>query len=93
MADIVALHEAVVIHGEANPEIVGLLRELLRRAEAGEITAMALATIEPNGIPSSTWHAIDVRDSFTLIGAVSRLLYRLNNSGEYGWWPPSPPAS
>ena len=41
--------------GERSEEVVGMLRELLARAEAGEISAVAMAYMVANGAAGTAW--------------------------------------
>lgn len=64
-----------VIHGEPNPKVVALLEEVLEQARKGEITAVAIATLAPDGCADSNW--AHQAEYFSLIGAVARLQHRL----------------
>lgn len=61
---------------EADPEVVGLLRDMLQKAEAGEIVALALAT-ENTGREIGTAYAGDL-SVFALIGALEHLKLRIS---------------
>lgn len=44
--------------GEVDAELVDAIRDLLGRAERGEITAAAWATVSPNGDTLSGWEGM-----------------------------------
>jgi hypothetical protein len=56
--------------------VVERLEEVLKDAKEGKITAVAVAAIETGGAVLTSWSETD--DFAALLGAVSRLLYRLN---------------
>jgi hypothetical protein len=56
-------------------EAVDMLEHYLQRAKNGEITAVAIVAIEPNG--SATHQATSSDHWVALLGAVTRLLHRM----------------
>lgn len=66
----------VEIKPVADAETVEKCRDLLRRAEAGEIVSIMAICEEPNGSRISTYTAC--RDTFALLADAARLVHRLN---------------
>ena len=62
---------------EADPEIVALLEELLADAEAGQIGAIAVATLSGEGGTGTYFLADGTREAFQLLGVTSQVQYRL----------------
>jgi hypothetical protein len=58
--------------------VVMRLEEVLQDAREGKISAVAIAAVETGGALITTWSETD--DFGRLLGAVSRLEYRLNDN-------------
>lgn len=65
----------VQVSGEPVRDVVEMLREVLAKAEAGEITDMAIATLHPNGDFGGGWSSQD-GSSVRLAGAIAILGHR-----------------
>lgn len=61
---------------EVVESVVMRLEEILQDARAGKISAVAIAAVETGGATISVWSQTD--NFGALLGAVSRLEYRLN---------------
>ena len=72
---VVPLREGINPPGEADPGIVGALEELLEKARAGEIRALAFAALErpDRGV---WWFKINSPLGDSLVGLLSRLTHR-----------------
>lgn len=64
-----------IVPGEPNPQVVALLEKALDEARKGEISAVAIATLSPDGCSYSEW--AHKADYYALLGAVARLQQRL----------------
>lgn len=58
------------------PEVVDMLRDLLARAEAGEIVAIGVATVKPDGSIGTGYH--DGDRVWPLLGAIQHCAIRLS---------------
>lgn len=58
------------------PEVVDLLRELLARAEAGDIVAIGIATVKPDGSIGTGYHAGE--RVWPLLGAIQHCAIRVS---------------
>lgn len=65
----------IVAKAEPNEQLVSDLRELLERAEAGEIVAGALAVVARDDVVTTCYTSNTKR--FALLGGVSYLKFRL----------------
>ena len=80
---VVPINSDVVIPAQPVSDVVGVLRELLAEAERGELIAFACATVDPGQNVVARWAYNGRLIGFALMGAVSRLAFRLNEvSGE-----------
>lgn len=77
-ADILPLTDNVLIPDRPSEDVVACAKELLRMAEAGEIAGLAYVTINPTGQPTTDWALIGRANGFIMVGAIARLLYRMN---------------
>jgi hypothetical protein len=59
-----------------NESVIARLEEVLAEARAGKVTAVAIAGLEVGGAIIAAWSETD--DFGRLLGAVSRLEYRIN---------------
>ena len=64
-----------VAPGEPVPTVVALLEEALKQAKNGEICAVAIATVQPDGCANGNW--AHKADYYTLLGSLARLQQRL----------------
>ena len=64
-----------VAPGEPVPTVVALLEKVLEQAKNGEITAVALATVQADGCCWNDW--AHKAEYFTLLGSLARLQHRL----------------
>ncbi|AUM59795.1 pyridoxamine 5'-phosphate oxidase [Pseudomonas phage PMBT14] len=74
MTKVMGIHGNVA-PGEPVPSVVALLEKVLEQAKAGEITAVALATVQTDGRCWNDW--AHKADYFTLLGSLARLQQRL----------------
>jgi len=88
-----------VAPGSPDPQIIAFLERILARAKAGEIRAIALTYVKPNGRPSEGWHFGAIPDDIFVLhsGAacmVDNLTRTLNSeeSTEPAAPPPDPSA-
>lgn len=82
VAKVVPIAEDVLLPDETAADVVDLLRKLLSEAEAGEITGVALVCVGPAQQPVPNWAYKGRGTGFVLAGAVSRLLWCMNQSQE-----------
>lgn len=78
MSNIVALGR-IVATNEPVQDIIEELEMLLARAKVGELRAFAYAHVDGGSFSSTGWVAGTV-DAVVLVGAVTRLHYKLNKS-------------
>lgn len=69
-----------------NPNVVDTLADLLRRAQNGSVTAIAVALTTSDGAVNTLWEASPRRthNDVTLLGGVVLLTHRLSVSIEAG---------
>ena len=63
----------VSLHKRRGNEAVEALRDLLAAAEKGEVTAVAIAALAPDGSPVFAWGAGPDTNAVTLVGAIHML--------------------
>lgn len=56
--------------------VIERLEEVLERARAGEISAVAIATVYSDGGAGCSWSETD--NYWTMLGSISRLQHRMN---------------
>lgn len=64
-----------VAPGEPVPSVVALLEKVLEQAKRGEITAVAIATVQPDGCAWNDW--AHKAEYYALLGSLARLQQRL----------------
>lgn len=64
------------------PDVVERIREILAKAEAGEISCVAFAAIERDGTSFTTWSSTP--KLMSILGAVHHLAWRMSNRREGG---------
>lgn len=64
-----------VAPGDPVPTVVALLEETLEMARKGEITAVAIATVQSDGCANGNW--AHKADYYALLGSLARLQHRL----------------
>ena len=77
-ADVVPLTDDILAPDRVSQDVVACAKELLRMAEEGEIAGLAYVTVNPTGQPVTDWALIGRATAFVMVGAVARLLYRMN---------------
>lgn len=81
MSEVVPIREGIVPvtpSGTPDPEIVQVLKDILGMAERGELQGISMALVRSDGFVTTRWkHGTGT--GFNLLGATSRLLYRLNS--------------
>jgi hypothetical protein len=79
--NVVPIRDFVLLPREVPTVVLELLRELLERAENGEITAFAYVAIDPGSNLTCNWAYHGTQDhGFAMTGGVTRLLYRMNKA-------------
>jgi hypothetical protein len=78
MSNVVALGR-VAAGNEPVQEVIDVLEMMLARAKAGELRAFAYAHIDGGGYGTTGW-VIGTVDAGVLVGAVTRLHYKLNKA-------------
>jgi hypothetical protein len=74
------IHQLVTRREEISKETVGILEDYLEMAKRGEIIAVAICAIAPDGAATHQASAND--HQITLLGAVGRLLHRMNTNAD-----------
>lgn len=69
------IHQLVTRPAAISAEVVAVLEDYLQMAKRGEITAIAVAAVEPGGTVVHQASASD--QQVLLLGAVTRLLHRM----------------
>ena len=73
-----------MVHLDERERIIGLLNSALRRAEAGELNGIAMATSRTDGSIGTAFDGARTGNVWILVGAVSNLLKRLIDSTDEG---------
>jgi hypothetical protein len=76
----------IVGTNEPVEEVITLLEELLEKARAGEVRALAYAYIEGGGLSNTGW-VIGTVEAAVLVGSIARLQYNACK----GWEDVGPP--
>ena len=78
MADVVPLRkDGVVPERDGEPTVLGMLEEWTERARRGDIVAIAIAGVRPNGAVTTSFDNPD-RWHHHLVSGVATLMHRLH---------------
>ena len=70
----------VLMSGKPNQDVVDMLKEILARAEAGDIRALAYAAVTHDDVAVTSF--TDGLNRFMLLGALDYVKHRINTSIE-----------
>jgi hypothetical protein len=77
-----SVHKLITRPAAISAETVELLESFLQMAKKGEITAVALASVQPDG--TGVHEATSSDQQLLLLGSVTRLLHRMHINADEG---------
>ena len=75
---IVPFNEGILLPDDRPADVLDKVRELMAGAERGEVVGIGFVTLDPAGTVNCHWSYQGSANGFILVGAVARLLYKMN---------------